>query len=120
MKLKQLIYAGAGISQLCEQKIPIAEAYKLELFANEMQKHVAFYAAQIEKITKEYGGTVDKTGRYTIPTEHYADFEAAVEELREMDVEGMEPIEINVPNTIEMSANDIKALRDVIQITFTR
>ena len=122
MKLKDLITARKTILSLKEERIPSCVAYKLMKIVKASNDEEAFYDEKIKEIIEEYSikDQEDKTkivnGEFRIRADKFAEFNKAIRELEETEVEQPKTkLHLSDLEDIKISVADIYALDSFIE-----
>lgn len=119
MKIRKLVEATPALREIANQRLPMKTLYRVTRLIREIQPHLDFYDEQYQKLIMEY--CTEDEGGFLLPVGSKTDFENALNELFDLDVEvNIEPVSIpeNEAENLRLSYNDICALEGFIEITF--
>ena len=124
LKMYEIIDLPTIFSKLKEQKLPFKTAYKIVLFAQEVQKHVDFYQETFRNLLTEYGQK-DEQGNL-VPTadgqgvllveETMSEAYQKLSELRDLEVELPDTkFSIDDFGSIEVSPDEMMVIMPFIE-----
>lgn len=119
MKIRKLVEATPALREIANQRLPMKTLYRVTRLIREIQPQLDFYDEQYQKLIMEY--CTEDEGAFLLPVGSKTDFENALNELFDLDVEvNIEPVSIpeNEAENLRLSYNDICALEGFIEITF--
>lgn len=119
MKIRKIVEATPALREIANQRLPMKTLYRVTRLIREIQPQLDFYDEQYQKLIVEY--CTEDEGGFLLPVGSKTDFENALNELFDLDVEvNIEPVSIpeNEAENLRLSYNDICALEGFIEITF--
>lgn len=120
MKIRKILEATPALREIANQRLPMKMLYKVSRLIHEVQPQLDFYDDQYRKLISEY--CKEDEGGYILPDTNKKAFDAALNELLDVDVEvEIEPVTILETDTenLKLSYNDICALEGFIEIKFS-
>ena len=119
MKIRKLVEATPALREIANQRLPMKTLYRVTRLIRKIRPQLDFYDEQYQKLIMEY--CTEDEGGFLLPVGSKTDFENALNELFDLDVEvNIEPVSIpeNEAENLRLSYNDICALEGFIEITF--
>lgn len=119
MKIRKIVEATPALREIANHRLPMKTLYKVTRIIREIQPQLDFYDTQYQKLISEH--CTEDEGGFLLPAGSKADFENALNELFDLDVEvNIEPVSIpeNEAENLKLSYNDLCALEGFIEITF--
>ena len=115
MKIKTIVNALPALQKLATVELPCKMLYKINKIMDSLDGELKFYNTQRDQIFKKYGVIVEQNGLRLQEKDQEA-FQKEFDELLDVDVEGITPIDIPADDNIRLSYNDVKALEGIINI----
>lgn len=120
MKIRKIVEATPALREIANQRLPMKTLYRVTRLIREVQPQLDFYDQQYQKLIAEY--CTEDEGGFLLPAGSKADFENALNELFDLDVEvNIELVSIpeNEAENLRLSYNDICALEGFVEIGFS-
>lgn len=121
MKLKKILQIRSVLTKHANEPIPTVLAYKILKFMKASDTEGAFYDKRLKEIIEAYGKKDDEgkitytDGCVSIVPEHMEDFQKAIDELGETDVEAPAiTFTIQELTPISFSVTELYSLDDLI------
>ena len=115
MKIIQVINALPSLQKLAEQELTTKTLYKIQKLFGNLEKEIAFYNEQRNKILTQY---CDIVGNQYMPrAEDKEKLNAEMGELLDIDIESdIKEVVIGFDEDIKLSYNDLQALKGFVRI----
>ena len=115
MKFAQVVNALPSLQKLAGQDLSIKKLYKISKLLGNLEKEIAFYDAQRNKILSQY---CDVVGNQYVPRkEDKAKMVVEINELLDTDIEcEINEVVIGIDENIKLSYNDIISLKGFVSI----
>lgn len=118
MKHIEIINAYKATENLAAQRIPLPVAYKLFKLREKLKKVYDFRVEEEQKLFQEFHPTFEEDGKLRFETvEEREQFDERMAALNEMEEDGIEPIDIPMTDSIELTTEEIQAITAVIHFT---
>lgn len=116
MKHIEIINAYKALDSLTAQRLPLPVSYKLFKLRAEMQKIYDFRLEEEQKLFDQFKPTMEEDKRLRFATtEDREQFDERIAALNDMEDDTIQPIDIPMLDTIELTTDEIQSLSSVIR-----
>ena len=116
MKHIEIINAYKALDSLTSQRLPLPASYKLFKLRAEMQKIYDFRLEEEQKLFDQFKPTMEEDKRLRFATtEDREQFDERIAALNDMEDDTIQPIEIPLLDTIELTTDEIQSLSSIIR-----
>ena len=117
MKIKNIVNALPSLQKFTTVELPCRILYKINKLMDRLESELKFYNKQRTQIFEKYNIQVED-GNLRLNEDDVEAFEKELNELLDLEVEDIKPIDLPADDNIRLSYNDIKALEGIINIQF--
>lgn len=116
MKHIEIINAYKALDSLASQRLPLPVSYKLFKLRGEMQKIYDFRLEEEQKLFDQFKPTMEEDNRLRFATtEDREQFDERIAALNDMEDDTIQPIDIPLLDTIELTTDEIQSLSSIIR-----
>ena len=120
MKLAKIVNATQALQRIGQNKLPLKLSWRIDQTLDKLERHYQFFARKETEIFQTYKPKGVEGNRLIFETPEDAQgYQEAHKELEELEVEvgTIKPIEIDINSPVEISQQDLKALKDAGLLT---
>ena len=117
MKIKKIVNALPSLQKLAAVELPCKILYRINKLMDSLDSELKFYNKTRDQIFQKYNVKVED-GNLKLQGNDIEAFERELNELLNLEIEDIKPIDMPADDNIKLSYNDIKALEGIINIQF--
>lgn len=117
MKIKTIVNALPSLQKFTAVELPCRILYKINKLMDRLESELKFYYKQREQLFQKYNVQVED-GNLKLGVDDVEAFEREFDELLNVEIEDIKPVDLPADDNIKLSYNDIKALEGIINIQF--
>lgn len=116
MKMAEIITAVPALQKLADEQLTLRTLYKVNRLLSSLEQEITFYNSERLKIIESLGHNI-QGDKWSIPEGKQEEYQKRMAELLNLEIDtDITPVMLPTSEPIQMSYNDVKALKGFVEL----